>query len=114
MPQKPTPQRRSRFAGLAIAGLFLACGLPKPGEAPGPLSANAVAAAGDRWSDADAASLEEGRQLFLDHCGDCHAYPALGEVDEDDWSEIVARMGDKASLSGSEADLLLQFILVAR
>lgn len=90
------------------------CLYPKAGSAPSPLDTMAVEAARTRWPDADAESLESGRQLFLGSCDGCHAYPALAHYEADEWPRIMKRMGGKADLSPEQTEQVLRFILVSR
>jgi len=101
---------------LAIVGLLLAgCpAFPKAGPPPGPLSLQAVQVAQTRYPTATAESLESGRQLFLQHCNQCHKFPALGEYSDADWQRIVPRMAGKAQLAPADGDKILTFILASR
>jgi cytochrome c5 len=101
---------------IVIAGLLLAgCpSFPKAGPPPGPLSLQAVQVAQTKYPTATAESLESGRQLFLQHCNQCHKFPALGAYSDADWQRIVPRMAGKAQLSPADGDKILTFILSSR
>src|SRR5262245_24078470 len=105
----------TRRAAFAIAIWVAGCpGFPKAGPPPGPLSLQAVQVAQVRFPTATAASLESGRQLFLQHCNACHKFPALGEYSDEQWGKIIPRMAAKAELSLADGRAILTFIQAAR
>jgi len=94
---------------LAVA----ACGYPKPGPPPGRLGTPAIEAARLRFPTSTADSLEQGRQVFLQHCNRCHKYPALGAYSDSQWAKIIPRMSGKATLNTAQNEQVLQFVLAA-
>jgi len=101
------------LAAVALISLG-GCIFPKSAPPPSALSADQLEAARSRWPDATAEALEEGRQLFLASCDGCHDYPDLAHYSEQDWPEIMQRMGDKSDLSADQTAQVLQFVLVSR
>jgi hypothetical protein len=99
---------------LTLACLSLPACFPKAGTVPGPLSLAAIEGAQARWPGTSAEALEQGRQLFLNHCNSCHSYPDRIAYSEADWPGLARRMGSKADLKEAESDLLLRFILANR
>jgi cytochrome c5 len=102
------------LALVLVIAVVAGCGYPKAGPPPGPLAASAVTAAQVRWPTATAASLEQGRQIFLHRCNECHKHPALGAYSDAQWEKIMPRMGGKANLAPAETEQVLQFVLAAR
>ena len=84
------------------------------GIAPGELSEAAIAGALGKYPGASAASLQQGRQLFLDNCENCHAYADLWFYDAEKWPDIMKKMGKEAELTQQESDLVLHFVLTAK
>jgi mono/diheme cytochrome c family protein len=97
-----------------LACLFLSACFPKAGTVPGPLSAAALESAQARWPGTSAEELEQGRQLFLNHCDSCHSLPDRAAYSEAEWPGLVRRMGKKADLKEAERELVLRFILANR
>lgn len=98
----------------AVGCLLLAACFPKPGVAPGPLSATSVASAQQQWPETSEEQLERGRQLFLQHCNGCHDYPDLVAYPEQKWPAAARRMGNKADLPEVDTEWVLRFILASR
>lgn len=103
-----------QWAVSLVACLFLAACFPKAGTVPGPLSSGAIASAQSRWPNTSAEELEQGRQLFLNHCNTCHSYPDRAAYSEAEWPGLARRMGKKADLKEAESELVLRFILANR
>lgn len=108
----------SRSALLTLLAAAAAAGLagcfPKVGAAPGPLAAVSLPLAQSRYENVSMESLEQGRQLFLKSCKDCHGYPDLLAYPEEKWPAAATKMAQKANLSAAEAELLTRFVVVAR
>jgi len=97
---------------LSIACLAsLACGFPKSGPVPGPVSAETVTAAKAKNLQASEATLTQGRELFVAKCNNCHGHPDVNYKTEAQWPEVVKRMSSKADLDQKQGDAVLQFIL---
>ena len=54
--------------------------------------------------------LEHGRQLFVSHCGNCHAAPAPKSHTPAEWETIVAEMHADANLDPVETAEVLAFV----
>jgi hypothetical protein len=99
----------------ASAALLTAVGCyPKPGPAPGPVSASAVTRASTQWPGVTGPSLSAGRDIFLAHCNACHDYPDLTAISDDRWPGILESMAKKAKLSTDQRDEVLHFVLASR
>ena len=98
------------FATVALT----ACGFPKTGAAPAPLSPAQVAIAVAKSPATAEPSLSTGRDLFIAKCNGCHGYPDLGSIAEERWPDVMKRMAGKAHLDGSQGDDVLHFVLAAR
>lgn len=99
---------------LVAAATMTACGFPKTGAAPPPLSPAQIAAAGAKSPAVSEQSLSTGHDLFIAKCNGCHGYPDLGSIAKERWPDVMKRMAGKADLSSSQGDDVLHFILAAR
>ena len=97
-----------------LVALTAACGYPKSGAVPGPVSPTAEATAATRWPGTTPDSLRNGRELFMAKCNDCHGHPDITAIGEDHWPGILGRMGKKAKLTEAQTQDVLHFILAAR
>lgn len=104
----------SRSLWITLSLSLLACGFPKSGAAPGPVSPATLEAAKSRWPDASEASLDAGRSLFLARCNGCHSYPDLASIPEAKWPSIMDEMAPKAKLNPEQKDVVLHYVTVAR
>jgi cytochrome c5 len=91
-----------------------ACGFPKTGAAPAPLSPAQVDGATAKSPAVSAQSLSTGHDLFIAKCNGCHGYPDLGSIAEERWPAVMKQMAHKADLNDSQGDDVLHFILAAR
>ena len=106
--------KNRRWILSTLACLFLSACFPKAGTVPGPLSLTAIEGAQAKWPGTSAEELEQGRQLFLNHCNACHSYPDRAAYSEAEWPRLARRMGKKADLQEAESELVLRFILANR
>ncbi len=60
-----------------------------------------------------AASLERGRQLYLDHCDSCHALYLPDSRPSLEWPHELAIMAPKAHLARHDANAILMYVLAA-
>ena len=103
------------ISAVVSAATLLAGCYPKVGPAPGPVTPVALAAAQARDATLTAETVEQGRQVFLEHCDKCHGYAALEAVREAEWPSIVTRMSSRAGIKKPEEQkALLAFVLAAR
>lgn len=99
---------------LVLLVAFTACGYPKAGTVPAPVTPAAEASAATRWPGTTPESLRNGRDLFAAKCNDCHGHPDITAIADDRWPGIVQRMGKKAKLAEPQTQDVLRFILAAR
>lgn len=62
------------------------------------------------------AELNQGKQLFETHCGNCHGLKNPASRSEEKWQKIVPRMAEKVNKKGEVLDargqeLILQFVV---
>ncbi len=57
------------------------------------------------------ASLEQGRTLFMAHCGACHAPPSPSSQPVSAWPGHVDEMQTRAHLTPDEASLVKQYLV---
>jgi mono/diheme cytochrome c family protein len=113
MARRPIAKLSVTLLAAALAIAFAGC-FPKTGAAPGPLANETVAVAKTRWADSTPEALEQGRQLFLKHCGECHGFPDVVAFPEDKWPAAAKRMGAKSKLSDADTELMTHFVLAWR
>jgi cytochrome c5 len=99
---------------LLAAAAMTACGFPKTGAAPAPLSPAQVATAVAKSPAVSEQSLATGHDLFIAKCNGCHGYPDLGSIAQEKWPAVMKRMAGKAHLNGSQGDDVLHFVVAAR
>jgi hypothetical protein len=87
---------------------------PKAGPVPAALSESALAGALSKFPNENKETLEQGRQLFSDNCGDCHDYPDVWSIREARWPGVMKKMAKEAELKQEESDLILHFVLSAQ
>jgi cytochrome c5 len=90
------------FVLLAASVVATGCFYPKAGPAPEALSPAAAATAGAKWPGVTAASLSNGRDLFVARCNSCHAYPDIAAIADDHWPHIMDKMAGKAGLTSEQ------------
>jgi len=54
--------------------------------------------------------LQKGRDLFINNCGACHAYPTPENYSSSQWQTIMAQMAPKTSMTSSEVQLVLKYV----
>ena len=85
---------------IAVGGLFASCAT----ITPMPTSVDS-----DR-SGTPLATLVQGRELFVGHCGSCHRTPDPGSRDAAEWARVLPEMMDDAKLSPEQAAQVLAFL----
>ena len=96
---------------LPICVALLACG----GSAvPEPSAADATRASA-HFPDVTLSELAQGRTLYLNRCGSCHALRRPAELAPEQWQTQVDEMRSKngVKLSDSEAQAILRYLVVA-
>ena len=89
-------------SGALAIGLAAAC----TGSAPPPATAADAARA-----HASLADLNEGRSLYLAHCGACHTPPSPSSQPVAEWPAHVDEMQTRAHLSHEQAELVKQYLV---
>ncbi len=54
--------------------------------------------------------LQQGRVLFINNCGACHAYPTPESYTPSQWKSIMNQMGPKTSMSSAEIVLVTKYV----
>lgn len=65
------------------------------------------------WPDASEAQLEQGRTLYVNHCGGCHALVPPQKHSGDRWKTELAQMAPRAKLREPDRELVLRYLLTA-
>jgi mono/diheme cytochrome c family protein len=73
-----------------------------------------ITAAAARHSGQSAATLREGRFLFVRRCIECHALPVVSHRRAEDWPNVVARMSARADLKPAERDAIVAYLVTLR
>jgi mono/diheme cytochrome c family protein len=89
------------LVALAV-GFTAAC----TGSAPPPATAADAARA-----HTSLAALDQGRSLYLGHCGACHTPPSPSSQSVDKWPGHVDEMQTRAHLSHEQAELVKQYLV---
>lgn len=97
-----------------MSALAVACGFPASAPPPPAASPAALEAARLVWPDTSAATLAEGRELFVSKCDGCHGHPDVVAIPLTRWPAILADMGPKASLDARQTESVLRFVTAAR
>jgi mono/diheme cytochrome c family protein len=61
-----------------------------------------------------ATKLEQGRDLFVHRCIECHTLPPIWKYSRQDWPQIVKDMSHRASLKPGDRDAVVAYILAVR
>lgn len=94
---------------LLVAALLWATASCGGGGIPRPVDGD-VARVRPRWPDTTRAQLEQGRDLYVAHCGGCHPLHRPGEFDAAGWSTAVGEMAERAKLDVAQRDLVLRYL----
>ena len=70
--------------------------------------------ASSHWSGTSLESLREGYHLFSAKCGGCHELYKPSDYSEDDWADLLPKMGRKAHLGQDQVELIRRYILSRR
>lgn len=67
------------------------------------------------------AQLTEGKQLYENHCGNCHGYKNITKGSDEKWKQVVPRMVTKVNkdagtpvLDETKQNLILKYVLAMR
>ncbi|MCX6303866.1 MAG: hypothetical protein NT040_02760 [Bacteroidetes bacterium] len=55
--------------------------------------------------------LNQGRQVYIDHCGSCHRLHLPAEFGEPAWRSFVNSMQPRAKINDDQKKLILDYIL---
>lgn len=61
----------------------------------------------------DAATLEQGRSIYVAKCASCHALPAPDAHPVERWPDLAHRMARRAKLDESSERTMLAYVLAA-
>jgi hypothetical protein len=64
--------------------------------------------------EATAAALEEGRNLYVNRCTECHELELLDSRTVSAWRDAVASMARRANLDGSQQSKIVEYLAVAQ
>jgi mono/diheme cytochrome c family protein len=58
-------------------------------------------------------SLQQGRKLYIDHCGSCHNLYKPDSYSKEKWTHQMQEMKVEAKISDAQADLILDYLTSA-
>ena len=64
----------------------------------------------DVTSNATLAELQQGRTLYMNNCGTCHALYSPDNYSASSWSNILSNMVPRTGLSSVDATLVLKYV----
>lgn len=73
-----------------------------------------VRRAQERWPGVTRASLEEGRQKYIDRCGGCHSLHLPSAFTESEWQRAVESMQVRAKVGSDEKELILRYLTLGK
>ena len=62
----------------------------------------------------NAKDLNDGRQLFVTRCLDCHSLPVIAEHSTTEWPHLVDKMSGRAHLKPEQRDEIVAYILAVK
>jgi len=78
--------------------------------APPPVTAELMQAR----TNAEVATLRQGRTLFVHRCIECHTLPPFWHYRAEDWPHIIDTMSHRANLRPADRDAIVAYILAVR
>lgn len=64
----------------------------------------------DTTSNATLVELQQGRELYINNCQECHQLYSPDDFSASRWNTIVAQMAPKTNLSQSEIELVKKYL----
>lgn len=64
----------------------------------------------DATQNASIDELKQGRSLYVNNCGGCHALVLPEKYNKEEWGVWLAKMKDKTTTSEAEDELILKYI----
>ena len=64
-----------------------------------------------RWPGVTAGALNEGRALYVGHCGSCHLPVAPTELSAEAWPAQLDEMRERAGLTRAESDVVERYLI---
>lgn len=64
----------------------------------------------DVTSTATLEELQQGRILYINNCGECHALYSPDSFSTSRWGSIMDKMAPKTSMTSTESDMVLKYV----
>jgi cytochrome c5 len=64
-----------------------------------------------KYPGASLASLQKGKTLYEENCGNCHGLKSPTDYNEEQWGKHVKRMAPKAKIDKPTEELILQYVV---
>ncbi len=64
----------------------------------------------DVTSNATLDQLQQGRDLYIKHCAECHQLYSPDNFSASSWSSIMSKMAPKTSMNQSQVDLVKKYV----
>jgi mono/diheme cytochrome c family protein len=97
-----------KILGLALVCISLSvvsC-TKNSGSSGGPYVPTAV----DATTKATLSDLQQGRTLFVNNCGACHALPNPDDYSTSGWNTILTSMAPRTALNSSQVTLVYKYV----
>ena len=88
--------------------LLAACATKKATSSLTDMDASRAAA---KYPGASLASLQKGKLLYEENCGNCHGLKSPTDYNEEQWGKHVKRMAPKAKIDKPTEELILQYVV---
>ena len=75
------------------------------------LSESDASRAAAKYPGASLASLQKGKTLYEENCGNCHGLKSPTDYNEEQWGKHVKRMAPKAKIDKPTEELILQYVV---
>ena len=100
---------RKYFFGLLVFAIVLVLcnSCMKPATAYGSLYTPTVL---DTTATATLKQLQEGRNLFINNCGNCHNIPVPESYSSSDWRLVLQQMVPRTGMSSAQASLVYKYV----
>ena len=99
--------RSGLFRAAVGVVMMVAAGCSKKG---GDTSKLYVPTSADVTATATLEELQQGRALYIDHCGSCHGYYIPESFNSTQWRNIMSSMAPKTSMTSGEAGLVTKYV----
>jgi mono/diheme cytochrome c family protein len=91
------------FYLILIVGISISCSKSTTGSLYTPTSADVTATA-------TLEELQQGRTLYINHCGACHNLYSPDDYSVSGWKSVMSNMAPKTSMNASQVTLVTKYV----